>query len=93
MNTGPGPNSGDRGLERTAARDDRHEQKDRQDGGFILFCTSCGARLENESPAPVCPICLVRFTLPVVNAPLQGQASKDPIATALESKGVAASLW
>jgi WD40 repeat protein/serine/threonine protein kinase len=90
MNTGPGPNSGDRGLERTAARDDRHKQQDRHDGGFILFCTSCGARLENESPAPVCPICLVRFTLPVVNALPQGQASKDPIATASESKGMAA---
>src|ERR1700720_3012593 len=36
MNTGPGLNSGDRGPERTAAREDR---------GSSLFCRSCGARL------------------------------------------------
>src|ERR1700730_7607620 len=82
MNTGPGLNSGDRGPERTAAR---------EDSGSSLFCRSCGARLEKASPAPVCPICLVRFTLPVVNDQSQGQASKDPADTALESKALPAS--
>src|SRR6478609_8580394 len=83
MNTSPGPNSADRGSERTAARQDR---------GSSLFCRSCGARLEKTSPAPVCPICLVRFTLPVLNGLPQAQdpASEDPVDTASESNGLAA---
>src|SRR6478672_6411116 len=81
MNTAPGPDSGDWGPERTATP---------EDSGSSLFCRSCGTRLEKASPVPICPICLVRSTLPVVNAPLQDQA-RDPGDTAPESKAFPAS--
>jgi WD40 repeat protein len=80
MNSDPRPNSGHAGLERTVAQ---------HDSGSSLFCTSCGARLEEASLSPVCPICLVRFTLPE-SSHSQGQANKDPGDTAQESKGLAA---
>ena len=82
MNSGPCPNSGNPGLERTVAQ---HES------GPSSFCTSCGARLKEASLSPVCPICLVRFTLPVVSEHSQGRAGKEPGDRAPESKGLAAS--
>src|ERR1700738_1038001 len=81
MNSGPCPNSGNPGLERTVAQ---HES------GPSSFCTSCGARLEEASLSPVCPICLARFRLPVVSGHSQGRAGKEPGDSAPKSKGLAA---
>jgi WD40 repeat protein/serine/threonine protein kinase len=81
MSSGLHPNSGDPELEGTPVA--------QHDSGSNLFCTSCGAQLDEPSLSPVCPICLVRFTLPV-NSDSQGQANEDPGETAPEPKGLAA---
>jgi len=78
MNSGRYPNS---------AVPDGGQSKTPEGGGSSVFCTSCGARLDEASISSLCPTCLLKSCVEHSETEVQGNV--DPSDLATESKGLA----